>query len=332
MTIRLFSRSLISLVLFGVVACGGANKSGESPAGIPDTDGPAKEDAPTSGNASSNSDGTSGEAPTGNAEEPSKAGSGGSAGDKTKIPEGLQLLDRRSLALDYNLNYAGGLGIQSGNWSFSEERTMRVKAARKDVITEMQVVYGKWDAKPLLGLTYEMPTDGKTYLLSQKDGSLVLFRGANEKLSPEEQKSVKAEYGWVGERSPLRKALLDSELKVGTTLSKSAELAQILLGEIPGADSSVTEVSATIDKLETASRKRAVLTVAAKTRVVSNKTLLDLELKGPVTVDVSTGWVLSAELAGTVAASGTVQHPKKKAPVEVSGKGKVTLTRSSEFH
>lgn len=175
-----------------------------------------------------------------------------------------------------------------------------------------------------------MPTDGKTYLLASKDGSLGIVRGSNEKLSSDEQSSVKAEYGWVGARNPVRQALLDVALKPGAELPKSAELAQLLLGQIPGCDMGQTEVTATLEKLESGSRKKALLKLTAKTRIVSNKTNFDLELSGTAAVDVSTGWVIAADLAGNAVAKGSIKHPKQ-GEMEVSGKSKVTLTRSSEF-
>jgi hypothetical protein len=223
-----------------------------------------------------------------------------------------------------------GKGVNSGTWSFAEERTMRVKSAQKDAITEMQVVYGKWEAKPLLGLTYQVPTDGKTYLLAAKGGELTLTRGANEKVSSEEQRAIKAEYGWVGARNPLRQALLDIKLEAGAELPKSKEVSRLLLGAIPGADGDAVEATATLEKIEGGSRKKAVLKVNAKLRIVSNKTVFDLDLNGTANVDVVTGWVLAAELAGTANASGSLKHPKQ-GEMEVSGKSKVTLSRSSEF-
>ena len=332
MMIRSMSRAVLTAMLTALVACGGASKPAAEPSSgsssANSSEEPAKQSA--KGDAKSDSDkagdGNTNEKGTPNTNEASPE-------DKAKIADGLQLLDKRSLSLEFDLNLmkkGEGKGVQSGNWSFAEERTMRVKAAKKDVIGEMQVVYGKWEAKPLLGLTYEMPTDGKTYLLTYKDGALGIVRGSNEKLSSDEQQAVKAEYGWVGARSPLRTALLDSGLKSGAELPKTAELAQILLGEIPGASAGQTEVTATLDKVESGPRKKAILKLSAKTEVKSNKTTFELELKGTASVDVTTGWVLGADLAGTVSAKGSVKHPKQ-GELEVSGKGKVTLTRSSEF-
>lgn len=254
-------------------------------------------------------------------------------GDKTTIPSGLQLLDRRSLSLEFDLNLVKkgeGKGVQSGTWSFSEERTLRVKTAKKDVINELQVVYGKWEAKPLLGLTYEVPTDGKTYLLSSDGSSLKIMRGSDFVNSGEEQRAVKSEYGWVGSRSPLRQALLDGKLEAGASLGSGQELAQQILGEIPGADASQNELSAVLEKVDGSSRKKATLKVEAKTKIISKKTSFAIELSGTASVDVATGWVIGADLAGTAQATGSIKHPKQ-GELEVNGKGKVTLTRKGDF-
>jgi hypothetical protein len=326
MMIGSIARNIATLAMLTVLGCGGASQ----PAQDPTTPAPTKDpsDSPIE---SKGSDSTSAKSEE-KAEKPQESEVRAPV-DKANIQEGLQLLDRRSLNLDFALNLmkkGEGKGVQSGSWSFAEERTMRVKAAKKDVISELQVVYGKWDAKPLLGLTYEMPTDGKTYLLASKGGNLTIVRGSNEKLSGDEQASVKAEYGWVGNRNPVRKALLDIELKPGAELPKSAELTQLLLGQIPGCDMAQTDVVATLDKIDGGSRKKATLNLTAKTRIVSNKTSFELELKGSAAVDVETGWVLGADLSGTAVAKGSIKHPKQ-GEMEVSGKSKVTLVRSSEF-
>lgn len=329
MKIRPLPSTLLTLLLLAAFGCGGAAKPAE-------TGGSDSGDSSSKSSEKSDS-GDSDSADSGDAAESSDAKTAGdsSAGDKVKIPAGLQMLDRRSMSLDFALNLlknGEGKGVQSGTWSFSEERTMRVKTAKKDVIKELQVVYGKWEAKPLLGLTYEMPTDGKTYLLVKDGSGLKITRGSNEHVDGgEEQRAVKAEYGWVGERSPLRQALLDSKLESGASLGKGQELAQLILGEIPGADSSQTELSATLDKVEgSGARKKALLKVEAKTKIISNKTAFSLEMSGTAAVDVATGWVVAADLSGTTQSSGTLKVAKH-GELEVSGKGKVTLTRKGEF-
>lgn len=322
MTTRPIPSVLISMLVCATLACGGTTKPAE-------TSGSASEDRPSSDGADP--------APAqskADAEDATPESTNAPVADKTTIPAGLQLLDRRSLNLDFDLNLlkkGEGKGVQSGSWSFSEERTLRVKTAKKDVITEMQVVYGKWEAKPLLGLTYEMPTDGKTYLLSSDGSNLKIVRGSDTLSGGEERRAVDAEYGWVGARSPLRQALLDSKLEPGAKIGDGQALARLVLGEIPGADSSQSELSASLDKIEgTGARKKALLKVEAKTKITSAKTSFAIALTGTAAVDVATGWVVGADLAGTAQATGSVKHAKQ-GELEVSGKGKVTLTRKGEF-
>jgi hypothetical protein len=313
---------MVSLMLFASLGCGGSSKPAETGGTDTKESGGKSEDTSETGPSDSGNSEANSESP------------GAAKEEKVSIAAGLQMLDRRSLTLDFDLNLlkkGEGKGVQSGNWSFSEERTLRVKSAKKDVVKELQVVYGKWEAKPLLGLTYEMPTDGKTYLLAKEGANLKITRGANEHVSGgEEQRAVKAEYGWVGERSPLRQALLDAKLEPGSNLGKSQELAQLILGEIPGADSGQSELSATLEKVDSGARKKAQLKIEAKTKITSGKTTFAVELNGTAAVDVATGWVIAADLTGTTSATGSVKHPKQ-GELEVSGKGKVTLTRKGEF-
>ncbi|MGC4069796.1 MAG: hypothetical protein QM784_35090 [Polyangiaceae bacterium] len=278
MTIRSTCRKFSAFLVLLAVACGG---SGPAASDASKTSTTERTD-PTSSDDTNPLNSTNDDAPASSSSTAEPGPQSASSEKSPSIPEGLQLLDRRSLSLDFALNLAKkgeGKGVNSGTWSFAEERTMRVKSAQKDVITEMQVVYGKWEAKPLLGLTYQVPTDGKTYLLASKGGDVTLTRGANEKVSSEEQHAVKAEYGWVGSRNPLRQALLDAKLQTGTELPKSKEISRLLLGAIPGVDSDAVETTASLEKVEGGNRKKAVLKVNAKLRIVSNKTVFDLRLE-----------------------------------------------------
>lgn len=323
MNLRPLPCNLLTLCLLAALGCGGAAKPAESPG---------------SGDGSASDSGSNDEAGADSNSEDSAASSDAksdeSTGDKVKIAAGLQMLDRRSLSLEFDLNLlkkGEGKGVQSGSWSFSEERTLRVKAAKKDVIKELQVVYGKWEAKPLLGLTYEMPMDGKTYLLAFDGSALKITRGASDHVrGGDEERAIKAEYGWIGERSPLRQALVAAKLEPGSSLGRGPEMAQLILGEIPGADASQSDLTATLEKIENGSRKKALLKIEAKTKIVSNKTSFALELNGTAAVDVATGWVVAADLSGTTQATGTIKVAKQ-GELEVSGKGKVTLTRKGEF-
>jgi hypothetical protein len=261
-----------------------------------------------------------------------RAQAGDQGAGESGVTTGLQTLEHRSVSLTYDLNlsqHGQGKGVQSGEWSFEEERTLRVKKAVKDRIMELEVVYGKWEAKPLLGLTYEVPTDGKTYLVAMGD-KLTISRGQNEKLSPAEDKLVNSEYGWVGGPSPLHKALLDARLEPGAKLSSSSQIALTLLGAIPGADVARAGLIATIKSVADKPRKTATLEIGTTFRISSKKTAVDLELKGTGEIDVATGWVQALDLAGTATVSGQTEVPKKGA-MDVEGAGKVTLKRSSEL-
>ncbi|MGE5788757.1 MAG: hypothetical protein ACM3ZE_29470, partial [Myxococcales bacterium] len=267
---------LVCTLLCMAAACGGASKPAET--------GGAESNQAESSAAAADSEAAETEAPA-----EKDDGASAKHDDKTTIPSGLQLLDRRSLSLEFDLNLVKkgeGKGVQSGTWSFSEERTLRVKTAKKDVINELQVVYGKWEAKPLLGLTYEVPTDGKTYLRTSDSSGLKIMRGSDFVNSGEEQRAVKSEYGWVGSRSPLRQALLDAKLEAGASLGSGQELAQQILGEIPGADPSQNELSAVLEKVEGSSRKKATIKVEAKTKITSKKTSFAIELNGTASIDV----------------------------------------------
>jgi hypothetical protein len=324
MTVRHTSCTLHLLILAVAIGCGSAPKSAAT--------GGAKANEPVSSGNSASSE-RENDAPAAGSEDAKPANHETPTEDKASIASGLQMLDQRSLTLDFDLNLmkkGEGKGVQSGNWSFSEERTLRVKTAKKDTIKELQVVYGKWEAKPLLGLTYEMPTDGKTYLLASDGSNLKITRGTSDHVTGEEERAVKAEYGWVGDRSPLREALVASKLEPGTNLGKSQALAQAILGAIPGADANQTELTATLEKVEGGAKKKALLKVEATTKIVSAKTTFAIELTGTAAVDVTSGWVVAADLSGTSQATGSVKHPKQ-GELEVSGKGKVKLTRKGEF-
>ncbi len=316
--------TLISLVALALpLACGGAAPPAKSgPSETPATS--ESSTAPVTSTAAPNAAASSTQA---------AKPAGASAANEALVKAGLQLLDRRAIELDFDLNLTtkkgGSAGVQSGQWSFAEERSLRVKTVKDELMTELQVVYGKWEAKPLLGLEYRVPTDGKTYLATAAAGKLTFSRGQDEKLSSDEQRAVEAEYGWVGGKSPLRAALLDAKTP-GASLPRSVALTRALLGELPGVDATKAKVEATIKEQKSGPRPTVLLEVHATTRIVSLKTTFELDLTGPLEVDLATGWVRSANLTGTVVASGEIENAKKGTLV-VSGKGKVKVTRSAEF-
>jgi hypothetical protein len=308
---------LLPIVVLGILGgCGGSANPAASP-------GSANASEPGTGTSR-----TAAETPVTSTESAAPAASNAKTAD---ITAGLQTLETRSASLDFDLNLSKkgqGLGIQHGQWSFSEERTLRVKKAKDNKILDLEVVYGKWEAKPLLGLTYEVPTDGKTYQVSFVD-KLNIMRGS-EKASPAEDKAVNSEYGWVGNPSSLRKALLDAKMAPETHLTASAQISAALLGAIPGVDIGHAGIMATIKSVKAQPRQTATLEVAGSFSIKSKKTTFDIELSGPADVDVATGWVQSMDLKGTATITGQTDVPKKGA-MDVEGKGKVTISRHSEF-
>lgn len=284
----------------------------------------------------------SADSPAAKGETASSAPAGGNEAESAKpeaaaktsaaaVVTGVQALEKRSASLDFDLNLSKkgqGSGIQNGQWSFAEERTLRIKKAKDNKILELEVAYGKWEAKPLLGMTYEVPTDDKTYLLSFVD-SLSIMRGA-EKASPAEEKAVSAEYGWVGNTSALRKAMLDAKLAPDTRIAMSPLVNAALLGAIPGVDIAHAGIMASIKSVKSQGRQVATLDVAGSFSIKSKKTTFDIELRGPAEVDVPTGWVQSMDLKGTVTVTGQTEVGKK-GTMDVEGKGKFTLSRQLEF-
>ena len=305
----------IPIVLSGTaIGCGGSANPPATPAGT---------------NATESTDAPAAATPAAGATDEGKpaAASSGAA----DVATGLRSLERRSASLDFDLNlskHGAGSGVQHGQWSFSEERTLRVKKAKDNKILELEVVYGKWEAKPLLGLTYEVPTNDKTYQLAFVD-KLTIAHGS-DKVSPAEEQAVSAEYGWVGNASPLRQALLDSKMVPDMHLTGSPQISAALLGAIPGVDIAHAGLMATFKSVKAQPRKTAMLEVAGSFSIKSKKTTFDIEMKGPAEVDVATGWVQSMDLQGTASIAGQTDVPKKGA-MDVEGKGKVTIGRHSEF-
>jgi hypothetical protein len=314
---NLLKTVLVSLVVLGsFLGCGGNANPPSSPSSGAG-DGTA---SPSSGTSEASA------SDTGSSSKPA-AGSAGAA----DIATGLQTRDKRSASLEFDLNLSkkgAGSGIQHGEWSFAEERTLRVKKAKDNKVVELEVVYGKWEAKPLLGLSYEVPTNDKTYILSS-GGKLNITQGG-QKVSPAEENAVSGEYGWVGGQSPLTKALLDAKLAPETNLSGSPQISAALLGAIPGVDIARAAIIASIKSVKAQPRKTATLDVSGTFSIKSKKTVFDVELKGPADVDVATGWILSMDLKGTAAITGQTEVPKK-GTMDVEGKGKFTISRQSEF-
>ncbi len=308
-------KSVVIPLVLAASACGGSANPAASAASAPAADTPS---SPQSESAP----------PAAGGDEAKPATASGGAAD---VATGLRTLETRSASLEFDLNLSkngAGAGVQHGSWSFSEERTLRVKKAKNNTILELEVVYGKWEARPLLGLTYEVPTDGKTYQVSFAD-KLNIARGS-EKVSPAEDKAVSSEYGWVGGPSPLRKALLDGKMVPEMHLTGSPQVSAALLGAIPGVNIAHASIMATFKSVKAQPRQTATLEVAGTFSIKSKKATFEIEIKGPAEVNVATGWVQSMDLPGTANITGQTDVPKKGA-MDVEGKGKVTISRHSEF-
>jgi len=245
---------------------------------------------------------------------------------------GRQLHSQRSISLKYTLNLSKkgqGVGVQTGDWKFEEERNIEVKAVNGQDVTALRVAYGRWEIKPLLGMSYSVPTDGKTYLVSAQGGTLRVTQG-HEQVTGAELKAVSADYGWVGGQSPLAKALAAAGDTAGAKLDASPALARALIGEIPWSDPNKLSVSSTLLSVSSGPNPTARLDVKAEATLRSDKTVFDLVLKGPVDVDVNTGWVISAALEGEAHPSGSLHHPKR-GDLSVDGHGQVTFERSGQI-
>jgi hypothetical protein len=245
---------------------------------------------------------------------------------------GTQALDRRGLEFQFALTLMRGeaaAGVQTGSWSFTEERTHRVIASNDSATTKLQVVYGKWEAKPLLGLVYEVPTDGNSYTVASSGGSATVERTEGKPMSDDEKTAVMNEYGWVGGAHPVLAAIERAGAKPGAELDVDTAFINALVGAIPGVDHAKSQLTARLEGFESSGRKTARLAVVLKSDLHTGPTVFSLELKGPATVDMLTGWTSSLALEGTLVPGGQVKVQKKM--LDVHGKGTAKLTRESTF-
>ncbi len=245
--------------------------------------------------------------------------------------KGARLLDRRTLKLDFDLNLSKneqGVGIQSQAWSVTEERTLRIKDVAKGQISGLEVVYGKWEAAPLLDQSFSSVTNGQGYAIQSGSGDITVTR-LKGTATPEETAAVTLEYGWVGGPSPLKQALLDTGLVPGSTVDSSPALALALYGTIPGVNSHDSTANLTLKSVDTTGASPALFDVTGAIKIKSKQTVFDVDLTGTVKVDGTTGWPLSIELTGVVRPSGQITHPKKGA-LTVGGKGKLVLSQTGE--
>ena len=307
---RLFSTAAMGIMTIGLVACGGAK---------------ANQDAADPSSNSADAEDSSAKSDTEAAGETPRTKSG-----KELPPVGTQNLDTRSLSMEFGLTLlskGNAAGVQTGNWSFEEERTHRVKALGSNGVDELEVVYGKWDAKPLLGLVYEVPTDGKTYLIKAGDDEASVTRSHDAPMTSDELEAVLGEYGYVGELPPTLTAIDASEN--GSNVEVSPAFIRSIIGAIPGVKHDESEMTAKFLGIGADTRKAAKLELTLICTLRSGETSFELSLKGPAAVDVVTGWVDSVNLEGTLTPSGKVKVSGKM--LDVRGKGTAKYTRSVSF-
>jgi hypothetical protein len=257
---------------------------------------------------------------------PSEVGGGASEVGKKRVApaKGTQQLEQRSASLEFELTLEKGEaagGMQSGSWSLEEERSLEVLDGDDSAVTKLRVVYGRREAKPLLGVELTAATAGHTYAIGP--GGHTIEREDGKALTGDERDALMSEYDWVGGAPPLMKWLEGGAAKEGATLEGGSAEARALVGVLSGVDYSNAKVSVTPKKKHGDSLP---LDVTAALRLTSRDTHFDLDLKGTATVDLKTGWVTQLELAGPVKPSGHVKL--KKDVLEVHGRGTAKISRS----
>jgi hypothetical protein len=240
--------------------------------------------------------------------------------------EGTSALESRSIEMQFDLTLlkdGSPAGMQSGNWSIYEERTLKVASAKDDAIGKLELSFGRREAKALLGVEKPSVTAGKSYVVEA--GSV---KAAGGKDAPGAEKTaVEAEYGWVGSPSPLLTLL--SSMKAGASSEAPADARRALIGELPGIDHERTKLDVKLVQIGGDARKTAKLDVKLESELDNGDMDFTLTLAGPAEVDVATGWVKSLELSGAVKAKGNVKHKNK--PMEARGKGTAKISRKAEF-
>lgn len=295
-------------------ACAGAGAQAESPAA---TDGSATN---TATSAATQDASTSEATPR---DQPPRA----ETRHRAPPPEGTKNLDRRGLTMEFGLTLLDGdtaAGVQTGQWSFEEERTHRVHQVDDEFVTALEVVYGKWDAKPLLGLVYEVPTDGKTYLVKDSGASTAGVTRPGQPMTSVELNAVQSEYGYVGGANPLLSAI-DAAGGPGSELVTDERVTAALIGAIPGVATDEAHLDATLDSMD---GDQAKLTLRYEATLKSGPTLFTLTLDGVANVDLQTGWVTSLKLEGPALPSGQLKVNRRV--LDVRGRGSAKLHRESQ--
>ncbi len=299
MGIRNSSGLWVALCLGFVVGCGGGGGSGGGPG--------AKEPGGTS------DDPAEGPAET----KPAKAPAAGT-----------KALEKRSAQLTYDLTLKKGDaagGMQAGSWSLEEERSLEVLASEGSAVNKLQVVFGKREAKPLLGVELTAATAGHTYVLESKGGNVDITRADGKEVSGAERDALMSEYDWVGGPSPMAKWLGADGPPAGKKLEGGSAETRAMVGVLAGVDYQSSKVSVTSKGKK---GEALELDVTATLTLVGGKTRFELTLTGPAKIDTKTGWVSELSLKGAAKASGTLDH--KKGTLDVTGKGTAELSRRTE--
>lgn len=241
---------------------------------------------------------------------------------------GTKALEKRSASLVFDLtlkkgDHAGGM--QAGSWSLEEERSLEVIASEGSAVNQLKVVYGRREAKPLLGVEMTTATAGHTYVLESKGGNVDIRRGDGKDITGGERDALMSEYDWVGGPSPLSKWLGEGGPAAGKKLEGGPSETRALVGVLAGVDYQSSKVSV-VSKGK--SGDSLALDVTATLTLVGGKTRFELTLSGPAKVDLAKGWVSTLSLKGTAKASGTLDH--KKGVLDVTGTGKAEISRSAE--
>jgi hypothetical protein len=264
----------------------------------------------------------------GAAGEGSSGASGSAEAVKIEAPaEGASAHESRNVEMQFDLTLlkeGEPAGMQSGSWSIYEERTTKVLATKERAIEKLELVFGRREAKALLGVEKPSVTAGKSYVLDASTGAVAVKSPSGKEAPAAESSAVSAEYGWVGRPSPLLEML--QGVKPGASTEPPAEARRVLIGELPGIDHEQTKLEV---KLLGVQAKTAKLQLTVASEIDNGDMKFTLSLEGPAEVDTATGWVKSLDLSGKLKAEGSVKHNKK--PMQARGKGSAKISRKAEL-
>jgi hypothetical protein len=244
-------------------------------------------------------------------------------------PQHARSFEDRFIRVDYDLmleQNGDAAGTTDGTWSSDEQRHVTVLATDGDVISKLKVSYDDRQDGPLLGVSDPSPTDGHTYLVSQRGSDLSIRRADGGHVSTAEREIVAREYGDVGKPQPL--LVLLAGRHPGDQLELNAQDVRALLGAPPDMDVDGASVSARFVGVRDDERRVAELNVTVHGRLSNGHTMFDLDASGLARVDLKTGWLWSLHLRGKVKARGKLEHGEQW--YNVSGKGKIEITRSAQ--